>query len=121
MTLNGNRRTAMTNLSNRSPAGGARRPAPRNASAASATAPGRTPYVDEKIAAEYLGVSVRFLREDRLGDRLVPFYRIKRLVRYRLDEIDAQLVATCHRGPTVQSGPLPPTRRAALPESYAAA
>jgi len=55
--------------------------------------------VDEKAAAEHLGVSVAFLRADRyrghVGARTPgpPFYRVGRAIRYDIADLDAWLAA----------------------------
>jgi hypothetical protein len=37
---------------------------------------------DEKSVAQYLGVSVEFLQQDRHGKKRIPFVKIGRAVRY---------------------------------------
>ena len=43
--------------------------------------------VDEKTLAEALGMSVAWLRKDRSGARIVPFYRLGTSVRYNIDRV----------------------------------
>ena len=55
----------------------------------------RSPLVIEKVAAEYLGVSARWLAMDRFTSGqagtppTVPFVRMGRNVRYRFSDLDA--------------------------------
>jgi hypothetical protein len=49
--------------------------------------------VDETIAAKALGVSVRWLQKDRIGRRIVPFYKMGGAVRYNLDRVREALSA----------------------------
>lgn len=49
--------------------------------------------VDEKAAAQALGMSVGWLRKDRYGKRTIPFFRLGGRVRYDLERIRATLVA----------------------------
>ena len=43
--------------------------------------------VDEKTMAACLGMSVAWLRKDRSGARIVPFYRLGSSVRYSIDRV----------------------------------
>ena len=43
--------------------------------------------VDEKTLAACLGMSVAWLRKDRSGARIVPFYRLGSSVRYNIDRV----------------------------------
>lgn len=43
--------------------------------------------VDEKTLAEAIGMSVAWLRKDRSGARIVPFYRLGSSVRYSIDRV----------------------------------
>ena len=43
--------------------------------------------VDEKTLAEAIGMSVAWLRKDRSGARLVPFFRLGSSVRYNIDRV----------------------------------
>ena len=43
--------------------------------------------VDEKTLAATLGMSVAWLRKDRSGARIVPFYRLGSSVRYSIDRV----------------------------------
>lgn len=43
----------------------------------------------EADAANYLKLSVAFLRHDRLKRRLIPFVRLGRAIRYRQHDLDA--------------------------------
>ena len=43
--------------------------------------------VDEKTLAEALGMSVAWLRKDRSGARIVPFYRLGTSIRYNIDRV----------------------------------
>lgn len=47
--------------------------------------------VDEKAAAQALGMSVGWLRKDRYGKRTIPFFRLGGRVRYDLERIRASL------------------------------
>ena len=60
----------------------------------------RSPLVKEKVAAEYLGVSARWLAMDRFTSGqagtppTVPFVRMSRNVRYRISDLEAY-IAKC--------------------------
>ena len=43
--------------------------------------------VDEKTLAATLGMSVAWLRKDRSGARIVPFFRLGSSVRYNIDRV----------------------------------
>ena len=43
--------------------------------------------VDEKTLAATLGMSVAWLRKDRSGARIVPFYRLGTSVRYNINRV----------------------------------
>ena len=43
--------------------------------------------VDEKTLAEAIGMSVAWLRKDRSGARVVPFFRLGSSVRYSIDRV----------------------------------
>lgn len=58
----------------------------------------REPLVDEDAVARHIGTTARFLQADRAGARLIPFYRVNRLIRYRLSEVDQALAQHCRRG-----------------------
>jgi hypothetical protein len=47
--------------------------------------------VDEKQLAELLKVSVQFLRDDRRGERRVPYIRLGRCIRYDVHLVDKAL------------------------------
>lgn len=64
--------------------------------------------VDEYKAAEALGISVHTLRQDRVHDRRIPFFRIGRSVRYDLDRVWQALAALEVGGPVAR-----PERRTA--------
>lgn len=49
--------------------------------------------VDERAAAAALGMSVAWLRKDRLTSRRIPFYKIGTTVRYNLDRCREALAA----------------------------
>lgn len=49
--------------------------------------------LDEKGIAEALGISVSFVRKDRGGKRILPFFRIGDLIRYDLGRVRAALLA----------------------------
>ena len=49
--------------------------------------PGTRLAVDEKTLAACLGMSVAWLRKDRSGARIVPFYRLGSSVRYSIDRV----------------------------------
>lgn len=43
--------------------------------------------VDENTLAQSIGMSVAWLRKDRRGARILPFYRLGTAVRYNLDRV----------------------------------
>lgn len=43
--------------------------------------------VDEKTLAEAIGMSVAWLRKDRSGARILPFFRLGASVRYNIDRV----------------------------------
>lgn len=47
--------------------------------------------VDEKTMAKQLNMSVHFLRKDRRGSRLVPYFRIGGSIRYSVARVQAAL------------------------------
>jgi hypothetical protein len=49
--------------------------------------------VDEKQCAEAIRMSVHFLRKDRMGKRIIPFYRIGDCIRYDLGRVREALIA----------------------------
>jgi hypothetical protein len=49
--------------------------------------------VDEYSCAAALGMSVGWLRADRLGKRILPFYKIGGAVRYNLRRVEEALAA----------------------------
>ncbi len=55
-------------------------------------------FVDDSTAAPALGVSVSWLRKDRLGRRLIPFVRMGGAVRYHLPTIRDALLAHAEGG-----------------------
>lgn len=55
--------------------------------------------VDEVAAAKALGMSVAWLRKDRLGARTIPFYRLGTSVRYDLGRVREALAAVAEGGP----------------------
>lgn len=55
--------------------------------------------VDERTCAAALGMSVAWLRKDRLGSRLLPHFRLGSSVRYNLDRCREALAATEVGGP----------------------
>lgn len=63
----------------------------------------RSPLVVEKVAAEYLGVSSRWLAMDRFTagqagtPPIVPFVKMSRNVRYRISDLEAY-IAKCTVG-----------------------
>lgn len=44
-------------------------------------------YVDERTTAEILGIGVQTLRNDRCLGRGLPYVKLKRSVRYDLDDV----------------------------------
>lgn len=54
---------------------------------------------DTKGIAAALDVSESFVRRDRTGKRLLPFFRIGDLIRYDLDRVLAALQASEEGGP----------------------
>ncbi|KWW37658.1 hypothetical protein [Cupriavidus metallidurans] len=65
--------------------------------------------VTETEAAKAIGMSVYFLQRDRIGKRLIPFYRIGNQVRYNLDRVREALDALEEGGTHLK-----PRRRKAL-------
>lgn len=55
--------------------------------------------VDEYAAAAAINKSVGWMRKDRLGARIIPFYKIGGSVRYNLDRIREALAAVEEGGP----------------------
>lgn len=55
--------------------------------------------VDEIAAAQALGMSVAWLRKDRYGKRIVPFFRLGGRVRYDLERIRDSFAAREEGGP----------------------
>lgn len=55
--------------------------------------------VDERSAASALGMSVAWLRKDRLGARTIPYYRMGKSVRYDLTRVREALSAVEEGGP----------------------
>ncbi len=53
-----------------------------SASTHPAQTPGLVLAVDERAIADAIGLSVPWLRKDRAGKRLIPFFRVGRCVRY---------------------------------------
>jgi len=57
--------------------------------------------VNEKVAARYIGMSVPFLRQSRMGDAREnrtpgpPYLKLGRSIRYLIEDLDAWL--TAHR------------------------
>ena len=49
---------------------------------------GHEPFVDVKAVAEFLGSSERHVRE-LVYRRAIPFYKVGRLLRFRLSEVEA--------------------------------
>jgi hypothetical protein len=47
--------------------------------------------VDEQQCADAIGLSVHFLRKDRHGKRLIPYYRVGNRILYSLDRVQAAL------------------------------
>lgn len=45
----------------------------------------------EKQAAQYLGLSVKFLQQDRAGGRRIPYAKLGRAVRYDPNDIKAHV------------------------------
>jgi hypothetical protein len=64
--------------------------------------------VDETEAAKAIGMSVWFLRRDRLGKRIIPFFRIGGSIRYDLNRVREALAALEEGGTHLK-----PRRRAA--------
>lgn len=70
-------------------------------------------FVDDRTAAPALGVSVSWLRKDRLGKRLVPFVRIGGSVRYHLPTVREALLALAEGGaPAMMKAPSHKGRKA---------
>lgn len=62
--------------------------------------------VDEQTCASAIGMSIHWLRKDRRGARLVPFYRLGDRVLYDLTRVREALAAT-------EEGGTPRARRSA--------
>ena len=60
--------------------------------------------VCETEAARAIGMSVHFLRKDRRGKRLIPFYRIGDRVLYDLERVRQALLALEEGGVFAQRG-----------------
>ena len=54
--------------------------------------------VDEYAIAAAIGMSVHWLRKDRRGKRVVPFFRIGGAIRYDHQRVREALVAKCEEG-----------------------
>jgi excisionase family DNA binding protein len=54
---------------------------------------GPEPYVDMKAVAAFLGSTERHVR-DLVYRRAIPFYKVGRLVRFRLSEVEAWVQAS---------------------------
>ncbi|MBM3358460.1 MAG: helix-turn-helix domain-containing protein [Betaproteobacteria bacterium] len=69
------------------------------------TAPNPNVLWDEKTTAQFLGVSVEFLQQDRHGPKRIPFVRIGRAIRYDFADVRAfvasQKVGGAQRGPVI--------------------
>lgn len=55
--------------------------------------------VDENVCAPAIGKSVAWLRKDRLGAKIIPFYRIGKSVRYDLGRVREALASVEEGGP----------------------
>ena len=55
--------------------------------------------VDEHTVAQAIGMSVAWLRKDRRGKRLIPFYRVGGCVRYSLARVQESLWTLEEGGP----------------------
>jgi len=64
--------------------------------------------VDTEGIADFLDTSVSFVKKDRGGKRLIPFFRVGDLVRYDIDRVRAALQANEEGGPQLAT----PVRRA---------
>jgi hypothetical protein len=58
--------------------------------------------IDEKLTSQMVGRGLQTLRNDRSKNRGIPFYKIGKSVRYRLDEVIAY--AERHRVETAGGG-----------------
>jgi hypothetical protein len=63
------------------------------------SAPNTTIAVDERACARAISMSVAWLRKDRGGKRLLPFYRVGGRVRYDLSRVRTALAAVEEGGP----------------------
>lgn len=61
-------------------------------------APYPTTPVNEFVCAEHIGMSVFFLRKDRIGKKLIPFTKVGRTVRYDMQRVHEALEAMQHGG-----------------------
>ena len=59
-------------------------------------------WIDEKEAAEIVGLSVHTLRQDRFHGRGFPYYKRNRRILYRLDEL-IQAMESCRIEPGVHA------------------
>jgi excisionase family DNA binding protein len=58
----------------------------------------RDPKLNERQAAEYLGIAPATLTQWRCtGRHALPFLRVGRLIRYRVSDLDAWLETRVHR------------------------
>ena len=64
-------------------------------------------YWDEKKAAAFLGVSVKFLQEDRAGARRIPFAKLGRAVRYDPKDVQAYAESCKQRRDADADEPIP--------------
>ncbi len=55
--------------------------------------------VDETVCARSIGKSVAWLKKDRYGAKIIPFYRIGKSVRYDLERCRAALLSLEEGGP----------------------
>lgn len=69
------------------------------------TQPSQRLTLNEFEAADMIGMSVSFLRKDRLGAKLLPYFRIGNAVRYSPDTLRQALAALRQGGaPAATSG-----------------
>ncbi len=59
----------------------------------------KSPLLNNKQAAEYLGVTTAFLDRDRWSGAKIPFVRIgTRTIKYRLSDLDAFIASRVKKG-----------------------
>ena len=60
--------------------------------------------LDDKQLAPLVKVSVQFLRDDRRGERKIPFIRLGRCIRYDIDMVNKALDSMVEGGQRAKRG-----------------